>query len=439
MPTIDVLYFYEHVDRELDIACAVKHIAETRYGLTVELQQHPYGELLSDLTRFTPRVVVLPNLYSSNVPYVLEWPRAIYFNMKWEQLLYRGNHKAKSPRGEFAIKYAMHHAWNQSSVDDLRALGVPAGHIFLNGNPTYALYEEPYRQRYERRGALAERYGLDAHKRWIFFPENYNWAFYDDNHLKGIIETGQTAEDVFTLRDFCRNSLDAVIAWCRDLARSGEVEVIVRPRPSTPLDEFKNAVQRIAPDGTPSLHVIKGESIREWIMASDVVASSHSTSLIEAAIVGKPAYMLEPCPVPAALHLEWHDLTPRLRTPTEFASACFADANGDTRLADWARAAMLSRGDPIVGLARFFAGLCRGQAPRPPLPLRRSLSLPGAFNLPQWMLFDYHKAYRQYQRIRRKLSPPKIVPNSSYEKDLISAADVERRLSEWKLTLGEED
>ena len=51
------------------------------------------------------------------------------------------------------------------------------------------------------------------------------------------------------------------------------------PRPVTPLADFRSAVQRVLTDIPEHLHIIKDESVREWIINSDVVVTSYSTSL----------------------------------------------------------------------------------------------------------------------------------------------------------------
>jgi hypothetical protein len=112
-----------------------------------------------------------------------------------------------------------------------------------------------------------------------------------------------------------------------------------------------------------NLHFIKDESVREWILASDMVASSYSTSLIEAAIADKPVYMVEPVPIPESLYSDWYDFVPRLRDAREFQDACRTDARVvDNRLRDWATSEMLSRGDPILGLAKFISELVTGKS-----------------------------------------------------------------------------
>jgi hypothetical protein len=68
-------------------------------------------------------------------------------------------------------------------------------------------------------------------------------------------------------------------------------EPILRPRLITPLEDFVAAVRRVVPDIPSRMHISEPGTVREWIMASDVTVSSHSTSLIEAAVARKPAFM----------------------------------------------------------------------------------------------------------------------------------------------------
>jgi len=434
MKELDVLYLYEYAARELDVACAVKAIAEKQYGLKIHIDQHPFGEMLSDLTRFRPRIVALSHVVSSNIPYVLEWPEAIYVNLMWEQILYKGNVKAKMPHGEFARCHLVHHVWGEESADLLRELGVPEPHIFINGNPAYALYQEPYRRFYDRRNELAQLYQLDPAKLWIFFPENYNWAFYNDAQLQSFIAGGQTADEVYAMRDFCILSFEEVMKWCEAAAKGGGAEVIIRPRPGTPLADFREAAGRVIARIPDHLHIIKDESVREWIISSDVVVTSYSTSLIEAAVADKPTYILEPYPIPEFIGMDWHNLTPHIKTGAEFAALCL-NANKavrDPRLGDWARTTMMPKGDAIRGLVNFFAQLSRGQVPRPAPPPRHTLSLPPQFNLPAALAFEYYKALRGYQRFRRKLQQPPVRPNPTHERELIGQAEIARRVERWQ-------
>ena len=74
------------------------------------------------------------------------------------------------------------------------------------------------------------------------------------------------------------------------------------------------AVKEIIDIVPARMHFIKEKSVREWIMASDMVISSLSTSLVEAAIAGKPAYLLEPYPCPEFLQVDWQDYITTIST-----------------------------------------------------------------------------------------------------------------------------
>jgi hypothetical protein len=106
------------------------------------------------------------------------------------------------------------------------------------------------------------------------------------------------------------------------------------------------------------LHFIKEESVREWILASDVVISSFSTTLIEAALAGKSAFMVEPFTLIKSFYNEWYDHVARIKNFAEFEEACLDKSNGaNSELRNWARCEMLAKGDPIAGLAEMLSEL----------------------------------------------------------------------------------
>jgi surface carbohydrate biosynthesis protein len=362
MQNIDIVYFYEHASRELDVACAVAAILEREHGLSIKIVHWPVGfPTIEDQVR--TRLVVLPFCYTEDYFTLLlaKWRKAKYFNVSWEQLFYAGNLKAKTPRGRFATAYVVHHAWSESYAGFLRKQGIKEQDIFVNGQPAYTLYDEPYRYYFKSRTDLAREYGLDPTLRWILFPENYNWSFYTQEKLDQYIKEGQSPEEIQAMRDFCERSLTDTILWCNELAKKGNVEIVIRPRPAVTIEAFQEAIDRVLSRVPERLHIIQEDSVREWILASDVVVSSYSTSLIEAAIAGKAIYMLEPYPIPAPLRADWHDLLPHLKTGQEFTEACASKAIPESghRLNQWARESMMAHGDSIRHLAEYLVQLYR--------------------------------------------------------------------------------
>lgn len=430
MENIDIVFIYERVARELDVACAIKYLLKERYGLRLEILQRPHG-YRPYIDRYSPKVVCLPFCYGHSLkhhPFLYDWFGAICVNLTWEELLYDGNRQAKLPHDEFDTRHVYHHIWGDFFAETLETQGVPPELIFRNGNPTYALYDPPYRNYFASRLELARKYNLDPAKRWVFFPENYNWAFYTEMELKDFVALGGLDRaKVNEMAVFCRQSLDAVLAWCGAAANQENIELILRPRPTTPLKRFYEAATRILPSMPARLHITKDESIREWILASDIVISSYSTSLIEAAVADKQTYIVEPLPLLPELRSEWHDHATHLHTQSEFERVVLGDVPSTANpLGVWARRSMLANGDPILNLTQFLAGLCSGALPPPPPPSHANMLNSSQPPLFAWLAFEYQRL--QGHKQRREIMK---WHDSYYENEVASPDEIQQRVARW--------
>ncbi len=361
MKKIDVLWLLEHNAREMDIACAVKSLMQARYSSDIRIQ-NIYLHTNEVMDKYLPRLIVLPFLYLSSdlaiEDYLAVWPHAKYFNLAMEQVHYKAHLKMKAPGDEFSRKRVIHHAWGTFYKNYLIESGVPSNHIFVNGNPVYQLYKKPYCKYFKSRESLAQQNKINPAKKWIFIPENYKWAFFSDDKLKASAARGGNLDEHFQMREFCRSSLAHLLEWCNQAGRNDELEIIFRPRPATNSLQMKQFFEEKVEIPTKNLHFTKVDSVRDWILASDLVVSSYSTSLIEAAVAGKPIYMVEPIPIPVSLYNEWYEFVPRIYNNSGFLSACL-DSEGENyfKLQKWAQDEMLSNGDPLQQLADYVATL----------------------------------------------------------------------------------
>jgi surface carbohydrate biosynthesis protein len=425
MRDVDIVYLYEHVSRELDVACVVTALLEHDYGMTTEIVQWPV-EFPRILNKLRPRrLVVFPFCYTERdfAPLLAYWNNAHYFNLTWEQLFYEGNAKTKTPRGKFALNGVVHHAWSARYADLLRSNGVPDEHIFLNGHPAYSLYDLPYRGYFPSRAEIAAYFGLDPLREWIFFPENYNWAFYPKGRLKLFLRDDQTMEDIYEMQRFCDQSFSRVLKWFVGFLESFDnVELIIRPRPSTTLNEFRSAVDQVLKNVPDRMHIIQEGSVREWILASDITLSSYSTSLIEAAVAGKRANILEPYPLPLRLQSEWHQYLPHIRNYSQFEELCNPGKleNRATELGNWARTTLMANGDSIRNISEELYKLSNS-----PVSQEKYTSLS------KWSLFP-SKMWAPYRNLRQKyryLRTHGVEP--VYTKDFIPKEVIHYRKEKW--------
>jgi hypothetical protein len=204
----------------------------------------------------------------------------------------------------------------------------------------------------------------------------------------------------------------------------------VRPRQATLLDDFRTRVLYIIPTLPERMHIIQGESVRDWILASDIVVSSYSTSLIEAAIADKPVYILVPYPIPSSLDQEWHRLVPQVLTLAEFLDIYATNSNigGNNRLQEWAWAAMLAHGDPILNLAHLLSQICWRQVPLPSVPSKATITSLNGARLPAALLCEYRKF--RLDLAARQSAQPREIP-LEYQYDVACQDEVEHRVQKW--------
>jgi hypothetical protein len=356
------------------------------------------------------------------------FPGAKVVNLALEQLLSEGNKKFRSPKDEAARDQVLHMAAGDFFRDFLCDHGVRHENVAVVGSPPVVLYRRPYRTNFEgRREAFARRYDLDPDKPWLFFPENFSAAFLGRSAIRLRIRRGADPADVYAYRDFSRDSFRQIMPWCRDAAALGTVEVIIRPRPATAREAFVHAYKDVAGElPERNLHFLKDHSIREWILASDLVISSYSTSLIEAAIARKPIALLAPVPFCESVRTNWCDVPPRITTRGQFLD--LLDSVDQQPVAGpltiWAEQHLLPCGDPIANTTDVLASICHDRCSAPPAPPP----------VPRWRaaVESVRRAGRSVdQWLRRHVTGKKNARSNFYEDDHFTTEEVDRRTARW--------
>jgi surface carbohydrate biosynthesis protein len=435
MRNIDILFFIEHVDRELDVAACLVERLERRFAIHAEVRNF-YSDMRFCLRRYNPAIVVTPFFYYLDhhpmKDYVAAWPKATFFNMAWEQILYKVHTNVKIPKDRFAKTNVRHVCWTERYRKLLVEQGTDPDHLVLTGNPVMKFYDEPYRGYFKSRKHLAQDYGLDPNRKWILFPENYRWAFLSQSQLNAVARQDADPDELSEAAAYCRRSLTTLFAWLVDLSGPNAPLVILRPRPATALEELETFGRRATNADLPNLRIIKAESAREWVMAADHVISSYSTTLIEAALAGKSVHVYSPEPFPEGLQDEWYEFVPMLKDRQSFVSTLQspADPSSGERLAQWARRCLLPAGDPIQLLSDAIARLHSDLA----LTHRRDIPDHKRLRNGQVVIERARKLLQRqhaFHRMRHRLDDSYVFTSRKHEKDVFGADDVANRASRW--------
>jgi hypothetical protein len=441
---IDILVFIEHAARELDVSCAIKSILEQRYQMTMEIASLTW-DMEKTLASWQPRVVALPYGYSASVYGICDivptWPNAIYLNLAYEQLFTKINQVFKAPSDDFARNHIWHSLWGEFASDYLVKYGVPRDHIFINGNPVYQLYREPYCRYFKSRAELATEYGLDMNKRWVFIPENYGAAFYSEYKIQDVIVAGNRVDDAYAYREFARQSFSEAVRWWNRGAMQDGIEMIVRPRPLVAKSIFAKACEDVIGTLPEHFRLIKDGTVREWILASDLTMSSYSTTLIEAAVARRPVYMLTPIPFPKFVVADWYAYLPKIETGDEFIEKISQGVieNTSDPLRIWAEKEMMTHGDAIANIADWIVKMATVEDERPALYSSRKPSdfrISNALktgNLPFIMRYLRRVAATEWHKVKGD------IPDRSFkghEQDRIESAVVNKNVCRWSEILG---
>ena len=430
---MQALALVEHVDRELDLLCLLKTLLKSRHGIELKIANF-YADAPLLLARPAPRLVLTPFFYATEdivlKDYVAGWPRTRFVNLACEQLFYPSHQAIKAPRDTFTRKQVTHLAWSKAFASYLEDHGVLPRMTRLVGHGMYRLYGPPYRDYFAGRSELAAGFGLDAGKRWVFVPENYRWAFFTDSKLRRLGKRGVEQVELFEMRDYCRRSMAELVKWCQAMAGSGDAEVIFRPRPATSIAELTAFVAETLDGRPPLFRIVKDRSAREWVLASDVVASSYSTVLIEAALAGKALLRAAPEPTPAGLRYNWCDLAPEAVDQAGFLDACRrAHPSSGDALRQWAEETFFPAGDPVERLVETIAEETRAAYAAPDAPVTAAHGM----TMPAWLApVAVVASPQQRHELFEKLIPNYAFNRSTHEKDLFSSSEVERRARQWR-------
>ena len=436
MRNIDVLFLVEHVDRELDAVTCVMQKLQSRFGITADARNF-YLDMAYALRRYNPKIVLFPFFYGADhlqpIAYLSQWPRACFVNMAWEQILVKLDWRMKAPRDDVAKTNVHYLCWSNEHKNFLAHHGVVPANLELVGNPALKFYDLPYRSYFNSRDELARAHRIDPARKWVLFPENYLFAFLSDQSLKELAEQ-QNADPEFLkqARLYCDRSLKKLFAWANELKGTQDPLLIVRPRPATTRNQMVGFMLGATGSSSENLKIIKAQTAREWILAADHVVSSHSTTLIEAALAGKPIHRFSPEPFPPALESEWHTLVPSLEDKENFLAAVRQTSIRPTgeRLANWARTRFFPLGDPFNAIAETIARLYAAAAPhaRPSIPDHKCL-------WPRRTAIEYIR--KRIQRlpvlVRHSKGYTFAIPRRAA--DIFGANDVAKRLSRWQQVL----
>lgn len=301
---LDFLMIYEHKVRELENLCLLKYELERR-GYKVKIIHIEDEEKCNAVKPvYHAKAVVLMACYRNTT---LEWHTRDYvafdrvIDMQWENIVYPKDEKAEGVFKNYSGigREVVRVSWGDANRRRLlEAAHMDPKNIKVVGHVGMDFLRDELKGYYLSREELFRQYGLPTDKKVLLFAS----PFYADNLSESYIEDmcsrfGKEWRDYYA---FMMKSEKVILEWMEQLCNSREdVLVIYRPHPGHIGKHMSEVAQKCS-----NFKVISDKSIKQWILASDIVYTGNSSTIVEAFFAKKMCHLLFPFEVTEGFELK---------------------------------------------------------------------------------------------------------------------------------------
>ena len=293
--SLDYLILYEHVVREYDSLLLLRAELERR-GHTVEIRQLLDRKKLKYFTWKKPQVLVASCMYdnegiNSHVYNNVGICQKVV-NLHWEQML--SDTQEAEPWFNFNgnAKKCLQTCWGEQTRQRLIAHGVPEGNAVVTGAVMMDFLRPQFDGFFKNKKALCEEFGLDPDKKLLLYISSFGYASMDEKEVKELSDMAGT--DFTAFAETNRRSMATTLEWFdRYLTDHPDTELVYRRHPS----EWNSPALLALAEKHANFHVIFEYSVKQWIVAADVIGIWMSTAIAEVYFAGKSCLVLRPSPI----------------------------------------------------------------------------------------------------------------------------------------------
>jgi hypothetical protein len=308
------MIFYEHVDREYEIA----QILEERLSklskkrgliLSIIYQRHL-------LLFYKPKLIIFPSSAWTEINYIyyLYSEKIDIVSLNYEQMLSAFNERAKAPQGDILKNKLLHFAWTEKYSEYLYKNEVCIHNIKIVDKYVYQLIREKSNLPNIKNNSIKSKY-----KNIVFVPLTDLQAFKNDERIKKEFNSGRLFEDALKRRNFVLESVKIILKWIYNFASTEpSVCFIIRPHPSVGIENYYSLRESMElPDLQNIVYNYEGSAI-DFFQISDILITNYSSLILDADFCGLRGLILEPVPFPKNLTYEWFNSFSRVHSYNDF-------------------------------------------------------------------------------------------------------------------------
>ena len=280
MKNIDVIIFYEHVNREYESVNELKKTLSLKGVTSIIIPVH-YNKYIN-LFFWKPKLILMPFLYDKNIDLHLMYEKLYgkikVVNLASEQILDSQTILSHLPKDSYSIN-ATHCAWSTKYKDSLLNVGVKNEDIWLIGNPRIdaGLLINPKRK-----------------MKYILIPTSFARTFISDSYINKI----RVDKNIYLRRvEHAKKARDNFFKLVYKLSKIFDNEIyVLRPHPNVNIENYLKSFLIInSIDKLPiNIKINPSGSIYSALSTAKLVISWFSTTIVESYLFGVKHVVYDP-------------------------------------------------------------------------------------------------------------------------------------------------
>lgn len=295
--SLDFLILYEHVVREYESITLLKLELERR-GYTVDIRQLLDRKMLKYFTWKKPKVLVASAMYDDKTMNSFVYNNVgvcnKVVNLHWEQVLSEEQENSPFFNCGQSASYAMHTCWGTAARDRIVKYGVPVENTTITGPIQMDFLRPQFKGYYKDKGNLCKEFNLDPNKKLALYISSFSTAYMSDEEVEELNKLAGVGFNQFKITS--QKTMNTTLDWVDkylDTDEGKNIEFVYRRHPS----EWNSPILEEMDKKHENFHLITDYSVKQWIVASDVIFSWISTSIAEIYFAGKSCFVVRPYPV----------------------------------------------------------------------------------------------------------------------------------------------
>jgi surface carbohydrate biosynthesis protein len=235
-------------------------------------------------------------------------------DMQWENIVYPKDERAGVFKNYTGIgREVVRVSWGEANKKRLlESAHMDPKNIKVVGHVGMDFLRDELKGYYLSREELFAQYNLPTDKKVLLFAS----PFYADNlseeYIAGMCK--KHGEDWRDYYDFMMRSEKEILQWMEKLCNEmDDILLIYRPHPGHIGKHMSEVAARC-----DNFKVISERSVKQWIVASDIIYTGNSSTIVEAFFAGKMCYLLFPYEVTDGFELKLVSAGKKIKTYEQF-------------------------------------------------------------------------------------------------------------------------